>query len=230
MTALGMELRLVEDVIAAHALLPLPSDGVHRICYVVHGEIAVDGATLRDDQAIRLSGAAELKAGACGATVWRYELAPANVPIRTLAPQAGVTRDKLRQAIAWPIVDRVLIRADSVSFPPNGCAYLHTHQGPGIRCLIDGGIRIDALGHSASYGPGAAWFESGPDPVFAQAANDRPSRFIRVMVLPADFLGRSSITYVNPEDREKPKSQTYKGYVDQVVDVRQSLIRIPKSL
>lgn len=219
MAASGMELRLVEDVVAAHARLQLPDDGAHRICYVVHGEIAVNGATLGDDQAVCLSGAAELKAAASGATVWRYELAPANVQIPALAPQAGVTREKLRQAIAWPIADRVLIRADSVSFPPNGCAYLHKHQGPGIRCLIDGGIRIDALGHSASYGPGAAWFESGPDPVFAQAAADRASRFVRVMVLPADFLGRSSISYVNPEDREKPKSQSYKGYVDQVIDV-----------
>lgn len=219
MTAPGMELRLVEDVLAAHAQLPLPDDGAHRICYVVHGEIAVNGEELRDDQAICLSGPTELKAAACGATVWRYELAPANVPTPTLSPHAGVTREKLRQTIAWPIAERVLIRADSVSFPPNGCAYLHKHQGPGIRCIIDGGIRIDALGHSASYGPGAAWFESGPDPVFAQAANDRPSRFVRVMVLPADILGRSSITYVNPEDREKPKSQVYKGYVDQVIDV-----------
>jgi hypothetical protein len=214
-----MELRLVEDVVAADGRLPLPNDGTHRICYVVHGEIAVDGATLRDDQAICLSGAEELKAAASGATVWRYELAPESVPVVTLAPRDGVTREKLRQAIVWPIADRVLIRADSVSFPPGGCAYLHKHQGPGIRCLIDGGIRIDALGHSASYGPGAAWFESGPDPVFAQAANDRPSRFIRVMVLPAEIFGRSSITYVNPEDREKPKSQVYKGYVDKVIDV-----------
>jgi hypothetical protein len=214
-----MELRLVEDVVAADGRLSLPNDGTHRICYVVHGEIAVGGATLRDDQAICLSRGGELKAAASGATVWRFELAPENVPVVAFGPQAGVTREKLRQTIAWPIAERVLIRADSVSFPPGGCAYLHKHQGPGIRCLIDGGIRIDALGHSASYGPGAAWFESGPDPVFAQAADDRPSRFIRVMVLPADILGRSSIAYVNPEDREKPKSQVYKVYIDEVIDV-----------
>ncbi len=219
MVAPGMELRLVEDVMAAHGRLQLPADGAHRICYVVHGEISVDGTALRDDEAVCLSGAAELKAAASGATVWRYELAPANAPIAALEPRAGVTREKLRQEIAWPVADRVLIRADSVSFPPNGCAYLHRHQGPGIRCLIDGGIRIDAIGHSASYGPGAAWFENGPDPVFAQAAADRASRFVRVMVLPADLLGRSSISYVNAEDREKPKSQVYKGYVDQVIDV-----------
>ncbi|MGJ8496000.1 hypothetical protein ACSFB1_12490, partial [Glaesserella parasuis] len=91
---------------------------------------------------------------------------------------------------------------------------LHTHQGPGIRCLIDGTIRIDTHGRSTSYGPGSPWFEAGPEPVFAQAAMDRPSRFIRVMILPAHLKGKSSIAYVNAEDRDKPKSQSYKGYVD----------------
>lgn len=37
------------------------------------------------------------------------------------------------------------------------------------------------------------------------------------MILPAALLGRSSIAYVNAEDREKPKSQSYKGYVDQII-------------
>jgi hypothetical protein len=217
MTTLAMELRLVEDTFAAGARLSLPDDGVHRVCYVVHGEIEAGGTSLGDDQAILLSGPAQVKAAAAGATVWRYELAPEHAPVVTLSPEAGVTRDKLRRRLVWPVADEILIRADSVSFPPGGCAYLHTHQGPGIRCLIDGGIRIDTAGHSASFGPGGAWFESGPDPVFAQAAGDRPSRFIRVMVLPAALLGRSSIAYVNAEDREKPKAQAYKGYVDQMI-------------
>jgi len=34
------------------------------------------------------------------------------------------------------------------------------------------------------------------------------------MILPASLVGKSSIFYVNPEDREKPKSQKYKGYID----------------
>lgn len=218
MTAPAMDLRLVEDIMSADARLSFHDDGVWRVLYVVHGALEAGGGHLGDDQAVLLAGAGEVVAGAAGATVWRYELAPAATPVLRLPPQAGVTRDKLSEALSWPVADRVLIRADSVSFPPGGCAYLHTHQGPGIRCLIDGGIRIDAMGHSASYGPGAAWFESGPDAVFAQAAADRPSRFIRVMVLPAALLGRSSIAYVNAEDREKPKSQTYKGYLDQLID------------
>ncbi len=107
----------------------------------------------------------------------------------------------------------LLLRGDSVAFPPGGCAYLHRHQGPGIRCLIEGGIRIDTRGHATSYGPGGAWFEGGPEPVFAQAA-DRPTRFIRVMLLPLAYLGKSSVEYLREEDKAKPKSQAYKIYAD----------------
>ena len=155
-----------------------------------------------------------------GVTVWRFELVPADAPVVSFSPPSGSTSEKLRQRLKWPVADQILIRNDSVSFPPGGCAFLHTHQGPGIRCLIEGGIRIDTLGHSTSYGPGGAWFESGSDPVFAQAAEDRRTRFIRVMVLPARLKGQSSIAYVNAEDREKPKSQSYKGYVDQPMGLK----------
>ena len=49
--------------------------------------------------------------------------------------------------------------------------------------------------------------------MFAQAA-DRPTRFIRAMILPMTYLARSSIEYVNEADKAKPKSQTYKIYAD----------------
>ena len=112
----------------------------------------------------------------------------------------------------------LLMRGDSVAFPPGGCAYTHVHQGPGIRCMIEGGIRIDTRGRSTSYGPGGAWYETGPDPVFAQAAADNPSRFIRVMILPRALIGKSSIQYVKAEDKDKPKTQSYKVYADAPIE------------
>src|SRR5262249_23457476 len=123
-------------------------------------------------------------------------------------------REKLSARLETCPRGDLLLRCDSVAFPPGGFAYLHTHQGPGIRCLIEGGIRIDTHGRSTSYGPGTAWFESGPEPVFAQAAADRPSRFIRVMIIPLPFLGKSTLRLVNKEDEGKPRAQQYKVYVD----------------
>jgi hypothetical protein len=109
-----------------------------------------------------------------------------------------------------------LMRLDSVAFPAGGCALKHTHRGPGIRCLVTGDIRIDADGASHPYGVGEPWFETGPDAVFAQAG-DQPTRFVRVSVLPGRLAGQSSIRYVNPEDQARPKDQSYRGYIDQVI-------------
>jgi hypothetical protein len=39
------------------------------------------------------------------------------------------------------------------------------------------------------------------------------------MVLPARLKGQSSIAYVNAEDREKPKSQRYKIYLDETISL-----------
>jgi hypothetical protein len=109
-----------------------------------------------------------------------------------------------------------LMRLDSVAFPAGGCAFTHTHRGPGIRSLVAGSIRIDADSTSHSYGVGEPWFESGPDPVFAQAGN-HPTRFVRGSVLPERLLGKSSIRYENPEDLDKPKDQMYRSYLDTVI-------------
>ena len=50
--------------------------------------------------------------------------------------------------------------------------------------------------------------------MFAQAAMDRPSRFIRVMVLPRSLIGKSSFQFVNEEDKAKPRVQQYKIFAD----------------
>lgn len=206
-------LQLIEDVLVADGALAFPSDTVNRIVYVVHGLVEIDDDQFSDDQSWQGRGAARVRAASHGATLWRFELVPVEATTVLTGKENGTSLVKLRNAVTLP-ADEILMRNDSVSFPPGGCAFLHTHKGPGIRCLIEGGIRIDTQGHSASYGPGRAWFEDGPEPVFAQAASDRPSRFIRTSILPASLIGTSSISYVNPEDRDKPKSQTYKGYVD----------------
>ena len=219
MTTPTFELRLVEDSLHAGGVLDLHDDMVNRAVYVAHGSIAIAGATFADDSAWHGRGAATIMAGPTGAALWRFELIPADASLIAASTKAGYTRTRLTAPLAWPIADALLIRADSVAFPPGGCAYLHTHQGPGIRCLIEGGVRIDTNGHSTSYAPGGAWFEAGPIPVFAQAAADRASRFIRVMILPARLKGVSSISYVNSADRDKPKSQSYKIFVDTPIDI-----------
>jgi len=203
-------LALYEDVFSNEATLTLPP--LPRMSFVVHGSVTIADRTLGDGEAWHGEGAATLAAGATGATCWRFEL---TARAATDAAAAGVSsRAKLSARLDTLPAGDLLLRADSVGFPPGGCAYLHRHQGPGIRCLIEGGIRIDTHGRSTSYGPGGAWYETGPDAVFAQAAADRPSRFIRVMILPRTLAGKSSIQYVNEADKDKPRVQQYKIFAD----------------
>ena len=208
-------LRLYEDVLANAAEVALPARP--RMIFVVHGSIAMADRTLHDDEGLGSEGALHFAGGREGATVWRWELTT-DSDGGTPAAAGVVSREKLAARLDTMPKGAVLLRGDSVAFPPGGCAYLHRHQGPGIRCLRDGGIRIDTHGRSTSYGPGGAWFETGPDPVFAQAA-DKPTRFIRAMILPMAYLARSSVEYLNAEDTAKPKSQTYKIYVDMPIAI-----------
>ena len=209
-------LRLCEDVLSDHGAMELPA--LPRMIFVVHGSIAIADRILRDEEAFGGEGAIVLKAGSAGATVWRWELITREADFGRPPPGSGmVSREKLAAMLASVPAGALLLRGDSVAFPPSGCAYLHRHQGPGIRCLIEGGIRIDTHGRSTAYGPGGAWYETGPDGVFAQAA-DRPTRFIRVMILPRAYLGKSSVEYLNKEDKAKPKSQSYKIFVDMPIN------------
>jgi hypothetical protein len=113
--------------------------------------------------------------------------------------------------------DEWLMRCDRVDFPPRGVAYLHTHQGPGIRCLLTGQLAVETGGRTIVVRPFETWFESGPEPVYAAASDSEPTAFVRVMILPRRLLGQSSIRYVNPEDADKPKPQRYTVFIDQPV-------------
>ena len=207
-------LRLYEDILPNQAELPLPA--LARMIFVVHGSVTADRA-LHDDDAWSSEDAVRLKAGAGGATIWRWELAAGDAGTVAAAGTGIISREKLSARLETLPQGALLLRGDSVAFPPGGCAYLHRHQGPGVRCLLEGGIRIDTHGHSTSYGPGSPWYESGPEPVFAQAA-DRPTRFIRVMILPMSYMGKSSVEYLRDEDKDKPRPQKYKIYADMPID------------
>jgi len=207
-------LRFYEDVLssaenAAFNLPPLP-----RFIFVVHGSATIGEETLSEGKAWHGETAITVRPGATGVACWRWELARGDRGSTTANAPGMITHEKLTAFLETLPKGELLMRGDSVAFPPGGCAFLHRHQGPGIRCLIEGGIRIDTHDRSTSFGPGGAWYESGPDAVFAQAASDRPSRFIRVLILPRELAGKSSIQYVNEDDKTRPKSQQYKIYAD----------------
>jgi hypothetical protein len=205
------ELRLTEDFLTDKGAISLPP--LPRMLYVVRGALNIGQRMLSQGEALFSEEPIAAHAGDIGATLWRWELSDPRQPFVT-NPSASVNCwPKLAAPLDALPPGELLWRGDSVAFPAGGCAYLHRHQGPGIRCLLEGSLRVDTAGQSHNYGIGDAWFESGPDPVFAQAG-DRPTRFIRVMILPRALIGKSSIQYVNEEAKEKPKTQQYRVFVD----------------
>jgi hypothetical protein len=127
----------------------------------------------------------------------RWELAKAEPePGSRLAAEVELDRGR-----EW------VVRCDRIDFPPGGVAYTHTHPGPGIRCLLFGSILIESGGSTHAYGPLEPWFESGPEPVFAEASETEATAFVRVMLLPREWEGRRTIRYVDPADEDKPKLQ-----------------------
>ena len=203
-------LRLWEDFLTDRGVLSLPA--LPRMLYVVRGAAMAGTRPIAQGEAWHGEDAVTVRASEAGATVWRWDLSTGTPGAWRNGPGA-ISRERLAARLeALPDGD-LLWRGDSVAFPPGGIAYLHRHQGPGIRCLVEGELRVDTAGQPHTYQVGDSWYESGPEPVFAQAGN-RPTRFIRVMILPRALIGKSSIQYVNEDDKAKPKAQQYRVFVD----------------
>jgi hypothetical protein len=150
---------------------------------------------------------AHFGAARVGGHALRWEVADDPEPAARLAATVELDRDR-----EW------ITRCDRVDFPAGGVAYAHTHPGPGIRCLLFGSIRIRSGGETRAYGPLEAWFESGPEPVFAAASETEPTAFVRVMLLPSEWEGKRTIRYVDPADEVKPKLQRPRVFFDRPLE------------
>lgn len=205
-------LRLTRDRMAAGARHGAPLPAMNRVLYVLEGELSVDagGTPVRVGvgEAWHGAGPCAAAAGPGGATMLRYELTrPAAVS--TVTPDASSTL-LLEHDISLDPAARHLVRCDRVEFDLGGEALPHRHKGGGIRCLIAGTLELRVEGEpDRTIEAGHAWFESGREPVYARAAPDRPTTFVRCSILPREILGQSSIVYVDPRHaRSKPRRYT----------------------
>jgi len=212
-------LRLYIDRLDPKAGLAVTPAAANRAVYVRDGSVTMRGAgqtaSLAANSAWHSADACEVSAGNSGATLLRWELVPGGAP----SGQELGTDSKLLLSQAVELADSggYLMRCDRVDFPLGGVAYMHTHRGPGVRCLLSGEIRIEVNGAAHTVMPGEAWFEAGPDPVVAFASERALTSFVRVMVLPRELRGKPSIRYVRPEDQDKPKTQKYQVFCDEFI-------------
>jgi len=217
-------LRLYEDCLGAKATPTAPLGGLNRVLYARDGlasvENATTSATLSQNSAFFSAEDMSIRAGAEGARILRYELqSQTGTTDGRLAGDHVTSRLVLEAKMPLEPGEDYLIRCDRVNLPPGGIAYTHTHQGGGIRCLLNGGFIVETEGHRTEIAPGEAWYEAGPAPVLAWAPDDRVGHFSRVMILPRSLLGKSSLSYVNPEDADKPKLQNYTVFIDRFISI-----------
>ena len=211
-------LSVYKDEAAPQATISLPACHGIRAIYVIHGGLRVNAGgfsgVLGGNSAFHTADAVQLAAGHLTTWALRWELTPTGTP-DALGTGAGVTSTKLLSAaMTLDPSQAYLLRCDRVDFPPGGEALTHTHQGGGIRCLLAGAIDIHTGGTVHRYLPLEPWYEAGPEPVYAKAAPAAATGFARVMILPRALLGKSSISYVNAEDIDKPKNQKYQIFID----------------
>ena len=120
-------LRLYEDVLASDAEVSVPAHP--RMIYVVHGAIIMGDLSLRDDEAFGSEKAVTCKAERAGATLWRWELAPDGEASAASGPGV-VSREKLSARLDTMPKGAVLLRGDSVAFPPAAAPICTAIRGP----------------------------------------------------------------------------------------------------
>lgn len=217
-----LKLRIVHDQLDAGASITLQPE--MRVVYSRTGTVRIiEGGRRRilsEDNAQLVQTETTIEAAFGPATLWRWELVPVESDdAGTLAKGAGVD-SRNKGAYPLPLPDdekQFAIRCDQVSFPPNGEALTHIHAAPGVRCVHTGEIFIDSNDQPWTATPGDTWLERGPEHVYARVWDKGPANFIRVMVIPGPYFGKSTISYVKPEDAQKPKSQQYYRYLEEEV-------------
>jgi hypothetical protein len=192
----------------------------HRMIYVRHGSVVVNGATLNADEAIYCDGPVTLRAASADwSQVWRWELALPNA-VPALLEGAGVLSClRMSHAITGlGLVEgsRWLFRLDQIASAAGRIADRHQHPGPGIRCLLEGTFNAEQAGHAArNLYPGDAWWETGPDTVVAWGSRQMHARFLRGMVLPVEWEGKVTGTWLDSPGRRS----NWRLLVDKIIDL-----------
>jgi hypothetical protein len=213
-------LNLYHDQVAVDGATAAALPPAHRLLYVRHGRVALNERMLSADEAIYCDRPVALKSAGEWSEIWRWELAPPNAP--PLLHQGAGTLSRLRMSrviagLAMTEGTRWLFRLDRIVSAAGRIADRHQHPGPGIRCLLEGTFNVQQDIESArDLFPGDAWWETGSDIVIAWGAPQMAAKFLRGMVLPVEWQGKVTGTWLSGRT---PPSGNWKLYVDQVITV-----------
>ncbi len=184
-------LKLFHDDLAPNSGVTPGLEVQHSIIYVWKGSATVNGKLAKADSAVYSGDFASIKAGRAGAVLWRWELVPENDPLHLLQGKGVNSTLRLsRKVKMFELVptSKWLFRLDCI-VDNEGSTGLHSHPGSGIRCMLNGQLRVRSdKGESAdNTKPGDAWYEEGAYPLVSTTDKGLKATFLRGMVLPPEF-------------------------------------------
>jgi hypothetical protein len=213
-------LNFYHDQIGDNGSTASPLTPAHRLLYVRHGSAVINGEAFGADAAIYCDRPVGLKSAGVWCEIWRWELAPPNAAPLLHEGEGVLSSLRMSRVItslAMPQASRWLLRLDRITTAAGRIADRHQHPGPGIRCLLEGAFNVQQDAASArDLAPGDAWWETGSDTVIAWSSRQMAARFLRGMVLPVEWQGKVTGTWLSGQT---PPSGTWKLCVDQVIEV-----------
>jgi hypothetical protein len=214
-------LNLYHDQVGTDGASSSPLPAGHRMLYVRHGRAVINGKTMSADEAIYCDGPVALQAAADWSQVWRWELALPNAAPALHDGSSVFSSLRMSRVINhMPLTDgsRWLFRLDQITSAAGRIADRHQHPGPGIRCLLEGTFNVESVESGRDYVPGDAWYETGPDTVVAWGARSMPAKFLRGMILPVEWEGKVTGTWLSGEVA-RPRPGNWRLLVDKIIGV-----------
>jgi hypothetical protein len=213
-------LNLYHDQVSASGTSASALAAAHRLLYVRHGRVEINGELMKADEAIYCGGPLAMKSAGEWAQVWRWELAlPSASPARLEGEGvlSSLRMSRVITSLAMPEGTQWLFRLDQIISAAGRIADRHQHPGPGIRCLLEGTFNVQQDAESGrDFAPGDAWWETGTDTVIAWSSQQMAARFLRGMVLPVEWEGKVTGTWLSGHT---PPRGNWKLYLDRVIDV-----------
>ncbi|MCZ6772720.1 MAG: hypothetical protein O7G83_12205 [Proteobacteria bacterium] len=216
-------LQFYKDGLDANAV-PTPALAPrHRFVFVARGTATVDGRTLERENAAYACCEMVVRAGPEGAELWRWELV--RVSEQPLLAHGDGVRSRhivTREidSIGLGARDKWLFRCDGIEMARDGVAPLHVHPGPGLRCMIEGGLTVDDDGKIEEHREGDCWYETNVQPITARSTGAVGTRFVRVMILAPEFEGYRTAQFIDPADLKKVQAKgggRWVQYIDKII-------------
>jgi hypothetical protein len=213
-------LNLYHDQIGATGASASPLAAAHRLLYVRHGRVEINGQPMNAEEASYCGEPLAMTSAGEWAQIWRWELALPSASPALLEGQgilSSLRMSRVITSLAMPEGTRWLFRLDQIISAAGRIADRHQHPGPGIRCLLEGTFNVQQNAESGrDFAPGDAWWETGSDTVIAWSSQQMAARFLRGMVLPVEWEGKVTGSWLSGHT---PPRGNWKLYLDRIVDV-----------